>query len=460
MPISIKERVSLADANIREVRDGYLVASPRVARTGIQLYLGSELGQPDRGVIRLYRSSDEVFKRDSIRTFAHRPITDNHPPVNVTADNWKDYSRGQTGDEIVKDGEFVRVPMMLMDKDLISKVRDGKSELSVGYTCGIKWEAGVTDSGEKYDASQFDIDVNHIAVVDQARGGKDLRLGDDLRALADHKLIIADSGAPDDADVFLDSGKKYPFAKGGTVYREALVAARDSDDEVVRDLAASILGLFDHTQLGNSAGKELPMPDILKKVIIDGVTVEMTDTAQQIVDRHVKTLTDSVSDLTKKLADANAGLEEIKKKKEEEEAKAKAEKANDAAKIAALEAQVKDSAITPAKLDQMVKDREAVGAKARAILSTVVVDGKSVGEIRRQVVDAKLGDAAKGYTDDQVCVAFDTLTVGIQADTRNGLDDATRAFSSPPQRDVSTAYEARDRRMADAWKDPYGNAKN
>ncbi|MDT9702463.1 DUF2213 domain-containing protein, partial [Streptomyces sp. P17] len=87
----------------------------RVARTGIQQYLGSEVGRPDLEVVTVYRPESEVFKADSMASFAHRPITDDHPDEAVTADNWKDYSVGQTGEEIKRDGDFLRVPMMVAD---------------------------------------------------------------------------------------------------------------------------------------------------------------------------------------------------------------------------------------------------------------------------------------------------------------------------------------------------------
>lgn len=462
MHVNIRERVSLADAGVREVAGGYLVANPRVARTGVQLYLGSELGQPNRGVVRVYRPRDEVFRKSSQKSFAHKPITDDHPPVPVTADNWREYSRGTTGDEVVRDGEFIRVPMMMQDAELIRKVRDGKAELSAGYSCDIDWTPGVTEDGAKYDATQRDICVNHVAVVDAARGGGKLRIGDALRELSCGISISDGDLSLADADEFLDSGKKYPFARGDTVYRGALMRAIDSGDEVVRDVAEAILGLLEDTS-GRSARKELAMPE-LKKVLVDGVTVEMTDTAQQIVDRHIQKLGDQIQSLTKKLSDAEEQLsaaEEARKKKEEEaaaaKAKAEAEKANDAAKITALETKVRDSEITPEKLDQMVKDREAVVARARAILPSVVADGKSVGEIRRQVVDSRLGEKSKSYTDDQVSVAFDTLTVGVAQteDSRSGIADATRVFSAPPQ-NLTDAYSARDKRLQDAWKTPHG----
>jgi hypothetical protein len=46
----------------------------------------------------------------------------------------------------------------------------------------------------------------------------------------------------------------------------------------------------------------------------------------------------------------------------------------------------------------------------------LVVDGKSIHEVRKQVVDAKLAAIAKDYTEDQVKIAFDSLTNDIKVD--------------------------------------------
>lgn len=179
--VTVRETIALDEgAKIRVTGDGYLAAQPRVARTGIQLYRGYELGKPAVDVVRVYRPAAEVFSADSLHSYAHRPVTNNHPPVPVTADNWKKFAVGQTGDEVMRDGSFVRVPMVLMDKEVIGDYKRGKRELSLGYTMDLIWQPGVSPDGEAYDAVQSNIRANHLAVVAAARGGPELRIGDDI----------------------------------------------------------------------------------------------------------------------------------------------------------------------------------------------------------------------------------------------------------------------------------------
>lgn len=169
--------------NVRTTSDGYLVGEAKVARTGIQEYLADELGLTDRAgdeIIRVYRPEGEVFSKDSLASYAFRPVTIDHPPVMVDAENWKKYSRGQIGADVVRDGECVRVPMVLMDMAAIEDWKNGKRELSMGYSAEIVMQAGVTDSGEAYDAIQKNLRMNHLALVSRARGGSQLKLGDNL----------------------------------------------------------------------------------------------------------------------------------------------------------------------------------------------------------------------------------------------------------------------------------------
>lgn len=163
---------------VRKTADGYLVADAAVARTGIQKYLGREVGKPDMEIVRVYRPAEQVFSKDAMKTYAHRPMTNDHPSVAVNAENWKDYAVGQTGGDVMRDGEFVRVPLVLMDQKAISDWENGKVELSMGYSADIVFQKGVTDSGEEYDAIQTNLHMNHLALVDKARGGDKLRIGD------------------------------------------------------------------------------------------------------------------------------------------------------------------------------------------------------------------------------------------------------------------------------------------
>ena len=51
----------------------------------------------------------------------------------------------------------------------------------MGYTTDLKFEDGVTPTGERYDAIQTNLRMNHLAVVTAARGGSHLRIGDDSK---------------------------------------------------------------------------------------------------------------------------------------------------------------------------------------------------------------------------------------------------------------------------------------
>lgn len=170
------DTVSIAGTRKRD--DGYLVVDARVARTGIQRYLGSEVGKPELPFVDVYRPPEEVFAADAMASFAHRPVTDDHPTQAVTADNWKELAVGQTSDEIRKDDGFLRVPLMVADGATIAKVETGKRELSAGYTCDLLFTPGTTPDGQTYDAVQTKIRSNHIAIVQAGRAGKECRIGD------------------------------------------------------------------------------------------------------------------------------------------------------------------------------------------------------------------------------------------------------------------------------------------
>lgn len=165
-------------AGTRRRDDGSLLADARIARTGIQLYAGSEVGKPDMAMVRVYRPGSEVFSQDTLKSAAHRPVTNDHPDEMVSADNWKQHAVGQTGDEITGEGIFIRVPLMVSDGATIKLIEDGKRELSAGYTCDLEFTAGKTPSGEAYDAIQKNIRINHVAIVSAGRAGKEVRIGD------------------------------------------------------------------------------------------------------------------------------------------------------------------------------------------------------------------------------------------------------------------------------------------
>lgn len=479
----IYDRYALDDAaKVRYTDDGYMVAMPRVARTGIQLYYGSELGMTGddaKKVMKVLRPEEEVFKKDSLHSFVARPFTDDHPPVNVTSDNWREYGRGQAGEDVLRDGEFIRVPMVLMDGGVIKKFKDGKAELSVGYECDIDFTPGSDVKYGAYDARQKNIRANHIAVVDAARGGDKLRIGDGtgkrvnveahadgLRAIMDGKVDKKDyAGFADGAFTRYLADKEYPFAiADGTVSLAALrsckanaIAKGDGDVQAAVD---SMLALIDGTPNAVADGK--PQEVTMSKIVmVDGLPVEVVnDQAAAIIDKAMKDMAVKLKAAQDAYTASEGENTKNKKKMSEDSAQHTTVLATKDAEIVTLKKAVEDAQLTPAKLDQLVKDRAVIAGKARAILGDkLVVDGKTDTEIMAQVVKSKLGDAANGWNPDQVKISFDTITAGQKpVDVSvSGLNDTVRAFSAPgdmsdARTKADAAIAARDKRASEAWK--------
>lgn len=195
--------LSLTDAvkisGTRRTSDGYLIAEARAVRTGIQDYAGSEVGRPDLPMVRVYRPPAEVFADASLQSFTHAPVTNDHPRENVSARNWKDLAIGEVSTAAKKDGEWVWLPLILKDASAINAVEDGKRELSAGYTCELDWTSGITADGQRYDAIQRGIRINHLALVDKARAGELARIGDGANRKHLHQMTDAEQRAMKDS---------------------------------------------------------------------------------------------------------------------------------------------------------------------------------------------------------------------------------------------------------------------
>ena len=191
------------------------------------------------------------------------------------------------------------------------------------------------------------------------------------------------------------------------------------------------------------------MTAVTKLVVIDGVQVEMSDTAAQVVQRAMQNLKDMADEFKKKAAESKENEEESK----EDGIKKDGVIRTKDAEIATLKQQLKDAEITPIKLDALVKDRQIVIDKARSILGkNLITDSRTVDDIRKQVVDAKLGAAANGWQPDQIKASFDTLVAEFKSDP---ITDATYAFSRPHFSNVDprdAAYADYDKQAANAWK--------
>ncbi len=158
------DRITLP-GSIKRTADGFIEADPVCTRTGI-----FEYQLKDGTVRRELRLPDEVFHADSLASAKMIPITNGHPSDFVTSENVGALGIGTTGENARRDGETLRVPIKITNKDGVEAVEGGRLQLSFGYTCNLEMKGGVWQ-GQRYDAVQSGIVYNHLALCDEARAG-------------------------------------------------------------------------------------------------------------------------------------------------------------------------------------------------------------------------------------------------------------------------------------------------
>jgi len=333
-------KVSLTDtvplSSVRQTSDGYLVAEARVARSGVQEYSGAEVdpdnihGLRDRDVVRVYRPEDEVFSRDTLSSYAHRPVTIGHPREMVSADNWRDLAVGNTGGDVARDGQFVRVPLVLMDSSAVRVVSGGTRELSMGYTAELVFDSGTTPDGQEYDVVQRSMRMNHLAVVAAARGGSSLRIGDQ---------------------------------------------------------------------------EEIKVS--LRKMQVDGITIEATEQAAEAIQRLQSQLSDARSDADRRLTESQAKLDKLQAELDDARSKV----------------------MTDAQLEKRVAERSKLIADARSIRADIRTDGLTDSQVRRAAVAAVRGESAVADKSDAYVEASFDLILADTASART-LGHALTGLSS------------------------------
>lgn len=238
-----KQRYAITERQITD--EGFLRVPGHVARTGIQEYLGSELGFNHDRIMRVYRPPNEVFSPDSLASFDGSDVTIEHPDELVNSENYKYTSVGVVKAGASQDGDFVRCDLIVKAQQAIDSIMAGKVELSVGYTAIYKDEAGVTPDGEAYDLMQTCIRVNHVALVDRARAGPQAKIFDSSKTTGATKMavnIVLDSGRSIDvadaanaqvvADAFDRLTKR---VKDAEEEKEKMEAAKDASEEELEE---------------------------------------------------------------------------------------------------------------------------------------------------------------------------------------------------------------------------------
>lgn len=166
--------------------EGWLEVEGVITRTGVFLYRNA-----DGSERRELRLDEEVFHPDSLKSFGLRPVTDDHPPEFLTAENTRRYAVGAVSETIRRDGKHMRAKMLITDADAVAHLETKKKlQLSGGYVCELEFKPGKTPEGEHYDAIQRKIRGNHVALVEVGRAGPEAR----VRMDASDAVMVATGG--------------------------------------------------------------------------------------------------------------------------------------------------------------------------------------------------------------------------------------------------------------------------
>lgn len=154
----------------RTTPEGYLQAEVVFARDGILEY------QTPRGVRKELRLPEENKK--ALDDFCLKPLTIEHPPLLINAQNAKNYTVGLTDSTAYYDQNtgFVRGVITVFDSEAVELIKSGaKQEVSVGYECEVEHKPGEYQ-GQRYDAIQKNLRINHVCVTEKGRAGPDVRV--------------------------------------------------------------------------------------------------------------------------------------------------------------------------------------------------------------------------------------------------------------------------------------------
>jgi uncharacterized protein len=157
--------------NREKTREGFtLFRNVSISRVGVQIYgpdegTGIEPG-PD-GFIHITRTSEEVFRPETLASGNGKSLVILHPDEDVTPENWRELTNGvmfnvrrgsgEQSDESVCD-------LMVYTDEALREIDLGMREVSLGYDADY-FQTG-PGRGE-----QRNIYINHVALVPKGRCG-------------------------------------------------------------------------------------------------------------------------------------------------------------------------------------------------------------------------------------------------------------------------------------------------
>ena len=400
----------------------------RMLRSGIQLYTRDEVPEGllkqlpeearNKTLFKVYRRPEAVVKH--LKDFNYIPLANNHPEVDITPENRKEYEVGRAGGTAnlvtLKDGNvYVENDLIFDDRSAYNDYVNGKRELSIGLQA--VWV--VSDSSE-YDFEVVDFtNVNHVALVNRGRAGHEAKVMDTMAAVSRSiDINFRNNGTGGYGMNFLkmlgigknkDGAADFCLSKAVLDCAAGLVKDGITEDDANKAVAA----VMDHVvRLGDSEDRK-----VLTGMVRDALT-------------GAKELTGADEEAKKKVADAIDALYKKCQDADDEKAKAAIEDA-----LKGKEEPKKDDKDGEGKKDDEGKKDE--GKKDEGAAKDGCGSQKDTAAIVEEAV-AKALDAQAAKIDEKIEAAV-TKALGI-----------TKPQAKGQQTDSAPAYDAADLAI-DAW---------
>lgn len=231
--------------------NGYLVIKDnKIAKAGVFEYLGKEVSEKlkENEIYKVYRPWAELEK--TAKDFEGMPLKYGHEWVEPSK---RDVKIGAVSGEVKLEEPYLIADIKIYDKDAIEEITNkGIVDLSPGYKAYYKKEAGEYN-GEKYEFKQEDIKYNHLAVVENGRSGKEVRINDEMPII---------KGEIDMKKGFMrNSLSALSYAK--KVYDECITNKTDDTDK--RELIREIVAIAVKPDTDFEGGENEKFETILKK---------------------------------------------------------------------------------------------------------------------------------------------------------------------------------------------------
>ena len=323
--------------------NGFLIIKDNpIAKAGVFDYLLSELKQDiepkDDKVVKVYRPFSELIRIKE--SFANKPIKMRHSWVGDECDT----ADGAIGSNITIDenNEYLRADLIIYNPKLIEAIEKNELvELSPAYT-GKEIAENGRYNGEAYEFKQELGEVNHLAVVEIGRSGKDLKIYDsksNIGAVMKFKdMFIAKLSKFIDSEMEAKAdeaeSEKADSDTSAEIAREIISIANKSDDEFAGGIDEKIEAILtlakklneplaDETSEAEKVADEAETQDseaeakqdegesiAESEINIDEIAEAVAEVVEKVTEQKLKEFADSQRREAKKISDAYS---EVKK---------------------------------------------------------------------------------------------------------------------------------------------------